>query len=52
MESQLVDRLTRVERAYVRLAAAARRRDEAAWRASRDETRDREVDLELLMRTA
>jgi serine/threonine protein kinase len=52
MESQLVDRLTRVERAYLRLAAAARSRDEAAWRASRDETRDREVDLELLMRTA
>jgi Protein kinase domain len=52
MESQLVDRLTRVERAYLRLAAAARRRDEAAWRASRDETLDREIDLELLMRTA
>jgi Protein kinase domain len=52
MESQLVERLQSVEQAYLRLAAAARRRDEAAWRDSRDETRAREVDLELLMRTA
>jgi protein kinase-like protein len=52
METQLVARLRRVERAYRRLAVAARRRDAAAWRASSEETRDREVELELLMRTA
>jgi serine/threonine-protein kinase len=52
METELVERLRRVERSYRRLAAAARHRNAAAWQASREETRDREVDLELLMRTA
>ena len=49
-EDVLADHLQGVERAYRRLAAAARR-GSRAWRLASDEVLDRERDLELLLRT-
>jgi Protein kinase domain len=50
-EAQLTARLQEVERAYSELAVAAREADPNAWQRSRQETLERETDLELLLRT-
>lgn len=49
-EERLADHLQGVERAYRRLATAARR-GSRAWRLASGEVLDRERDLELLLRT-
>jgi serine/threonine protein kinase len=49
-EARLAEHLLAVERAYRRLAAAARR-GPTAWRLASEEVLDRERDLELLLRT-
>jgi hypothetical protein len=49
-EDRLADNLRRVERAYRRLAAAARG-GSRAWRRATAEVLERERDLELLLRT-
>jgi hypothetical protein len=46
----LRERLARAELAYRELAKAARGGSATAWQAARDETLDRERDLELLLR--